>query len=107
MVLFPRLVKTHPDKRRSKTLTAPESLISRRIAGHSSITITQRYVHPQADAVERAFASWGQIAITAQSENRQVGTNLGTIENGQSDCALQAFGAKGGTRTPTVLPARS
>jgi integrase len=27
-----------------------------RIAGHSSITITQRYVHPQADAIERAFA---------------------------------------------------
>lgn len=27
-----------------------------RIAGHSSITITQRYCHPQADAVERAFA---------------------------------------------------
>jgi hypothetical protein len=27
-----------------------------RIAGHSSITITQRYVHPQVDAIERAFA---------------------------------------------------
>ena len=27
-----------------------------RIAGHSSISITQRYCHPQADAVERAFA---------------------------------------------------
>jgi integrase len=26
-----------------------------RIAGHSSITITQRYIHPQADAIERAF----------------------------------------------------
>ena len=26
-----------------------------RIAGHSSITITQRYCHPQADAVEAAF----------------------------------------------------
>jgi integrase len=26
-----------------------------RIAGHSSITITQRYVHPQGDAIERAF----------------------------------------------------
>jgi hypothetical protein len=28
-----------------------------RIAGHSSILITQRYCHPQADAVERAFAT--------------------------------------------------
>jgi integrase len=27
-----------------------------RIAGHSSITITQRYCHPKADAIERAFA---------------------------------------------------
>jgi integrase len=26
-----------------------------RIAGHSSIAITQRYVHPQAEAIERAF----------------------------------------------------
>jgi integrase len=31
-----------------------------RIAGHSSITITQRYVHPQADAIERAFSKLGE-----------------------------------------------
>jgi integrase len=30
-----------------------------RIAGHSSITITQRYCHPQADAVEAAFLKFG------------------------------------------------
>src|SRR5499433_3306834 len=30
-----------------------------RIAGHSSITITQRYCHPQADAVEAAFFKFG------------------------------------------------
>jgi hypothetical protein len=29
-----------------------------RIAGHSSITITQRYCHPQADAVEAAFSKF-------------------------------------------------
>jgi hypothetical protein len=28
-----------------------------RIAGHSSITIMQRYCHPQADAIERAFGN--------------------------------------------------
>jgi len=30
-----------------------------RIAGHSSISITQRYCHPQADAVEAAFSKFG------------------------------------------------
>jgi integrase len=34
-----------------------------RIAGHSSITITQRYIHPQADAIERAFAPL-QLALS-------------------------------------------
>jgi integrase len=29
-----------------------------RIAGHSSITITQRYCHPQAEAIERAFSHY-------------------------------------------------
>jgi integrase len=42
-----------------------------RIAGHSSITITQRYVHPQADAIERAFqqtANAHRPALTATTE---------------------------------------
>ena len=34
-----------------------------RIAGHSSITITQRYVHPQADAIERAFLQVERAAL--------------------------------------------
>jgi len=37
-----------------------------RIAGHSSITVTQRYIHPQAEAINRVFS--------------QVGTKLGTFE---------------------------
>jgi len=36
-----------------------------RIAGHSSITITQRYVHPQADAIERAFQQTTKGALPA------------------------------------------
>ena len=41
-----------------------------RIAGHSSITITQRYCHPQAEAVERAFAKVGRWAqFWAQRES--------------------------------------
>jgi integrase len=39
-----------------------------RIAGHSSITVTQRYVHPQADAINRVFAA----------SQLPVGTKVGT-----------------------------
>lgn len=41
-----------------------------RIAGHSSITITQRYCHPQAEAIERAFSKMdaGLLQIPLQSE---------------------------------------
>jgi len=80
-----------------------------RIAGHSSITITQRYIHPQADAIERAFAPFGAESTTSpqRSENRQVGTKLGTAKKLLNAAPSQVIGAKGGTRTPTVLPARS
>ena len=84
-----------------------------RIAGHSSITITQRYIHPQADAIERAFAplAAAPMIVTTREESEreihQMGTNLGTSENIENSEALQVIGAKGGTRTPTVLPARS
>ena len=62
-----------------------------RIAGHSSIVITMRYVHPQADSVERAFAlAHGRVnpkqasraARTLQSPSHnkvRVGTKLGTV----------------------------
>jgi integrase len=50
-----------------------------RIAGHSSITITQRYIHPQADAIERAFAPFGAESVT-EAEAEQGGTNMGTSQ---------------------------
>src|SRR5262249_50678359 len=80
-----------------------------RIAGHSSITITQRYVHPQADAIERAFAPFGStnINILPPAENSQVGTKLGTEENSEKPDSLQVVGAKGGIRTATGVPARA
>ena len=47
-----------------------------RIAGHSSITITQRYCHPQADAVEAAFTRFGNrselVTDGGHRENRQL-----------------------------------
>jgi integrase len=39
-----------------------------RIAGHSSITVTLRYIHPQADAINRVFAA----------SHSDMGTELGT-----------------------------
>ena len=66
-----------------------------RIAGHSSITITQRYCHPQAEAVELAFSRLAG------------GHNSGHNENDEEEKRLKVVGAKGGTRTPTGFPARS
>jgi hypothetical protein len=46
-----------------------------RIAGHSSITITQRYCHPQADAVEAAFlkfANRGELVTEAGHQAKQL-----------------------------------
>jgi integrase len=50
-----------------------------RIAGHSSITITQRYCHPQADAIERAFGNLSgghkighRLELPAESESGQM-----------------------------------
>jgi len=45
-----------------------------RIAGHSSVTITQRYVHPQADAISRVYAA----------SQLPVGTKLGTLKNARA-----------------------
>jgi len=68
-----------------------DALTLARIAGHSSITITQRYIHPQADAIEGAFAPVAVVSVAAakteESDRRetqevdQLGTKLGTLEN--------------------------
>jgi integrase len=54
-----------------------------RIAGHSSITITQRYVHPQADAIERAFGRYnshytGNLELPESHEKSPAMTSLST-----------------------------
>jgi site-specific recombinase XerD len=40
-----------------------DSFTLMRIAGHSSITITQRYCHPQAEAISRAFSKLGPQSL--------------------------------------------
>jgi hypothetical protein len=83
-----------------------------KIAGHSPITITMRYCHPQAEAVERAFNKLGQglKALPAGGSPGQVGTKLGTVQKGEVSGELgeakQAplkCGAEGRNRTGTGL----
>lgn len=60
-----------------------------RIAGHSSIVITMRYVHPQADAIERAFLmAYGKAA--RKRPVRRVGTKVGTIPKAENQRLLNA-----------------
>jgi integrase len=41
-----------------------DAFVLARIAGHSSITVTQRYIHPQADAINRVFAASQAQVVT-------------------------------------------
>jgi hypothetical protein len=41
-----------------------------RLAGHSSITMSMRYVHPHADTIDRAFAALGGQAEVMAAEGR-------------------------------------
>jgi integrase len=69
-----------------------------RIAGHSSIVITMRYVHPQADAIERAFTmAHGSVhrrppekAGEPEQSACGVGTKLGTTEKSEKTRILSA-----------------
>jgi integrase len=67
-----------------------------RIAGHSSVTVSQRYVHPTPEGMERAFGrlenlnavKFEQAEAEAKAEAvgaRRVGTDLGTVK-GAAPC---------------------
>jgi len=77
-----------------------------RIAGHSSITITQRYIHPQADAIERAFAPLAAQSISSseQTKSGQVGTKLGTVIEARKSMPRKLLVRKGGLEPPWVSP---
>jgi integrase len=77
-----------------------------RIAGHSSITVTQRYIHPQADAIERAFAPLAAASLTSteRQESGQVGTKLGTASEAKKTIPRNLLVRKGGLEPPWVAP---
>ena len=63
-------------KRRSRTIRLGEAgadaFAIMRLMGHSTVTVSQRYVHPSPDAVELAFGR--MISMSLQ----KVGTKMGT-----------------------------
>jgi integrase len=69
LIVFEPYVMRHT----ALTRMAPfcDSFTLARIAGHSSITITQRYCHPQADAVQAAFSRFGNRAELVTEDGHQ------------------------------------
>ena|GEM_PF-2010758 len=68
-----------------------------RIAEHSSITITQRYCHPQADAIERAFSQMANrpklVRDGSQEENPlPVGRDGLPVSMAESRCLVSREG---------------
>ena len=51
-----------------------------RIAGHSSVIVSQRYVHPSSEAVERAFERLQLSSETTGAADHGVPTILTTLE---------------------------
>jgi len=78
-----------------------------RIAGHSSITITQRYVHPQADAIGRVFAASQYPLGTKMGTAKKSAKGTGRVSNQQGTrkqlIPVKKDGAGRGNRTPTGL----
>ena len=76
-----------------------------KIAGHSSVTVSQRYVHPTPEGMERAFqrleklnaAKFDEAATEAKAEAagvRGVGTNLGTVQKKRAAKSSQVVAIK-------------
>ncbi len=66
---FPPYVLRHTALTRLGEKAGGDIFVLARIAEHSTITITQRYIHPQADAIGQCFRSFMLP---------RVGTKLGT-----------------------------
>ena len=90
---FPPYVLRHTALTRIAESCNEDAFVVMKIGGHSSITITQRYIHPQAQAIGRAFANLAANCNgrkrSKQSQQR-VGTILGTVANPGKKRALKA-----------------
>ena len=62
-----------------------------RIAGHSSVTVSQRYVHPTPEGLERAF-------------ERLEDLNATKFREAAAEVKAEAAAAGGGSRLPAKVP---
>jgi integrase len=76
---FPPYVLRHTALTRLGEKAGGDVFVLARIAGHSSISVTQRYIHPQADAINRVFGV----------PQTPLGTKLGTVKNWKKKRALE------------------
>ena len=72
-----------------------------RIAGHSSVTTSQRYVHPIPEGLERAFERLADLNATKYQEaeaeaveSSKVGTKIGTVAERPSRKSSQVIAIK-------------
>jgi len=57
--------------------SGPDAFTIMRIAGHSSVTVSQRYVHPSPESMERAFERLDMLNRSKRGE-RSVVTTIST-----------------------------
>ena len=55
-----------------------------KIAGHSTITVTQKYVHPEAETIDEVFSRMGQLGTTEGTARKRVGTKSGTVTRAEN-----------------------
>ena len=60
-------------------LSGADAFTIMKLMGHSSVVVSQRYVHPTPDALERAIAR-----MSTMQEQKQLGTPKSTTENSES-----------------------
>jgi len=66
--------------------TGADAFTIMRLMGHSTVTVSQRYVHPSPEAIEYAVS---RTEIWNASRMLGVGTNLGTMADADSSASVQ------------------